>query len=104
YARRPHGVGGAGFLSDEPAWSMSSSIPEMPFLNSVTLLPNDRIALGRRLPKIKRQMKARMIISHGPTLGRKKAKGITDNLLTSLQRQFPELCSRIAARRQRSLA
>ena len=36
--------------------SISSSMPATPFLNSVTLLPSDRITLGSRLPKISSAM------------------------------------------------
>src|SRR5947207_9154987 len=59
---------------------MSSSIPETPFLNSVTLLPSDRITLGRRLPKISSETKATTINSVGPRFGR-KANGSMVKLL-----------------------
>src|SRR5215212_2099320 len=60
--------GGVGFLvvSAVTAWSRSSSIPATPFLNSVTLLPSDRITLGRRLPKRSSITPPTMAISIGP--------------------------------------
>src|SRR4051812_21751526 len=54
---------------------MSSSRPETPFLNSVTLFPSERITLGRRLPKISKETNATTINSVVPRLGR-KASGI----------------------------
>src|SRR3954471_10565653 len=81
--------GGVGFfstLSAVTAWSMSSSIPETPFLNSVTLLPSERITLGRRLPKISSETNATTINSVAPKLGR-KANGNMGGLLKSSGRR-----------------
>ena len=62
---------------------MSSSIPEMPFLNSVTLLPSDRMTLGRRLPKINSETKRDDHQLGQAQVGQKEGKGIMDRFLAS---------------------
>src|SRR5262245_1369175 len=86
--RFDQGFGGVVFLSAVTAWSISSSTPETPFLNSVTLFPSERITLGRRLPKIKRETKATMISSVGPRFGR-NANGIMKRVLSSGRKPVP---------------